>query len=260
MCTLLLAFQAHPRYPLIIAANRDEFYERPTAAASHWEDARNIFAGRDLVHGGSWLGVTVTGRIAALTNYRQPKALGHHGPSRGGLVSGFLKQEIAAEEYIERLREEDLPFSGYNLLLGGPDQLYCYSNKSGEMARISPGIHGLSNALLNTPWPKVMRGKEALGRLLAAGDFSTEDLFAILSDRTKARDEELPDTGVGLELERLLSSIFIQSERYGTRSSTLLLVDSDRQATFIERNFGGVRDTEARFDWSEGGRKSSPES
>ncbi|HBG05110.1 MAG: hypothetical protein A2075_24160 [Geobacteraceae bacterium GWC2_58_44] len=252
MCTLLLAYQVHPRYPLILAVNRDEFYQRPTAAAAYWEDAAHLFAGRDLVHGGTWLGVTSTGRIAALTNYRQPKLPGVHGRSRGELVSEFLKGETTAEEYLERLRGKGVHYSGYNLLLGDPGRLYCYSNKSDEIVTIPPGVHGLSNHLLNTPWPKVLRGKASLARVLGAGDFSAEELFAILADSSKAPDDQLPDTGVGLETERLLSSIFITGERYGTRSSSILLVDRDGQATFVERSFdgGGARDTKVCFDWS----------
>jgi uncharacterized protein with NRDE domain len=251
MCTLLLAYDMHPNYRLILAANRDEFYERPTAAAAFWEDAGQVFAGRDLVHGGTWLGVTRAGRIAALTNYRQGTGR-VHGQSRGSLVSEYLKGELSAEEYLKELRGQVGQFNGYNLVLGDPDRLYCYSNKSDEMIRITPGVHGLSNHLLNTPWPKVVRGKEALTRLLQNAEPSPEELFAILADRTKAPDEQLPDTGVGLGVERLLSSIFISSERYGTRSSTLLLVDRQRQATFMERSFdqGRARDTEIRFDWS----------
>jgi len=253
MCTLLLALRAHPRYPLILAANRDEYYQRPTAGAALWQDAPQLFAGRDLVHGGTWLGITSTGRISALTNYRQPADLvSHGGPSRGLLVSGFLQGEGGAKEYVASLRNSAAPFGGYNLLMGGRDELFCYSSKSDELVRIAPGIHGLSNHLLDTPWPKVTRGKDALAGLLAAGRFSHHDLFAILADRTRPPDEQLPDTGVGLELERLLSPIFIESERYGTRCSSVLLVESDWRATFVERSFDGaaVRESSVSFDWS----------
>ena len=252
MCTLLLAYQAHPRYRLVLVANRDEFYQRPTARAGYWEDAPRLFAGRDLVHGGGWLGITSTGRIAALTNYRQARAVVKHGPSRGRLVSEFLKQEATAANYLEELRGNGVAYSGYNLLLGDTDRLYCYSNVSDQVTGIAPGFYGLSNHLLDTPWPKVVRGKQALARVLAAGDFPTEDLFAILADTTRPPDEQLPDTGVGLEMERLLSSIFIASEHYGTRSSSILLVDQERQATFLERSFeeGGAHDTSVCFDWS----------
>jgi len=252
MCTLLLAFQAHAKYRLVLAANRDEFYERPTAAAGHWEDAPHLVAGRDLVHGGTWLGVTTAGRIAALTNFREPHAAGKNGPSRGNLVSGFLKQQVTAEDYFAGLAKEGELYNGFNLLLGDADALYCYSNRSAEIIRIAPGIHGVSNHLMDTPWPKVVRGKQALAQVLAADQVSNEALFAILSDPSRAPDEQLPDTGVGLEMERLLSPIFIKSERYGTRSSTLLLVDNDGRASFVERSFepGGVRDNTFSFDWS----------
>ena len=252
MCTLLLAFRAHPRYPLVLAANRDEYYQRPTAAAAFWEDAPQLFAGRDLVHGGTWLGITSTGRISALTNYREPVDLVRHGPSRGRLVSGFLQGEGEAGGYVARVRNSPAPFGGYNLLMGEKDDLCCYSSKTDELVPITPGIHGLSNHLLDTPWPKVVRGRDALAHLLAAGRLSHQDLFAILADRTRPPDEQLPDTGVGLEMERLLSPIFIESERYGTRCSSVLVVDSDWQASFVERSFDGgtMRESSVVFDWS----------
>jgi uncharacterized protein with NRDE domain len=252
MCTLLLAASAHPRYKLVVAANRDEFYDRPTAKAAFWDDAPDVFAGRDLVHLGTWLGVTRTGRIAALTNFREPQEQRPDAPSRGLLVSDYLKGGDGAESYLEGVRQSGIPYSSYNLLAGGAEGLYWYSNKTDVIAPIDGGIFGVSNHLLDTPWPKVVRGKEALARVLEKDDFSPEELFAILADRTQAPDGELPDTGVALEWERLLSSIFIASENYGTRCSTILLVDRDLQATFIERTFdgGAVRDTQASFDWS----------
>jgi uncharacterized protein with NRDE domain len=249
MCLILIACQVHPRYPLILAANRDEFYQRPTAAAAFWPDAPQILAGRDLVRQGTWLGITRSGRFAALTNYRDPHAARRNAPSRGELVSEFLRSEIRAEDYLERLRAETPAYNGYNLLFGNQDGLYCYSNKSGEAVRLAPGFHGLSNHLLDTPWPKVVRGKETLAKVVGNSDFFREDLFAILADRTPAADELLPDTGVGLARERMLSSIFITSERYGTRSSTVLLIDANRQVSFSERSFngGGVTEVEVGF-------------
>lgn len=252
MCTLLLALQAHPRYPLVLAANRDEYYQRPTAPAAFWDDAPQLFAGRDLVHGGTWLGITAAGRISALTNYREPADLARHGPSRGRLVSGFLKGGGCAEEYVACLRNSEAPFGGYNLLMGDKDDLCCYSSKTGRILPVTPGIHGLSNHLLDTPWPKVTRGKDALASLLAAGACSNDDLFAILADRTHPPDDQLPDTGVGIEMERLLAPIFVAGERYGTRCSSVLVVDSDWQASFVERSFDGgtVRESSVVFDWS----------
>jgi uncharacterized protein with NRDE domain len=243
MCTLLLAIEQHPRYRLILAANRDEFYGRPTAPAGFWDDAEGIYGGRDLARGGSWLAVSTAGRIAALTNYREPHPVRHDAPSRGDLVSAFVKGDVPAEEYLRRLREAHLPYSGYNLVVGDPRQLYCYSNKSDQLRPLGQGLYGLSNHLLDTPWPKVERGKAALARLLASGEVTAEALLCILADGTRAPDDQLPETGVGLEKERMLSSIFIKSDEYGygTRSSTALLVDADWQAVFVERNFDGGR-------------------
>ncbi|HBA89409.1 MAG TPA: hypothetical protein DCZ75_15925 [Geobacter sp.] len=251
MCTLVMAYRAHPRYRLVLAANRDEFYQRPTAAAAYWDDAPQLFAGRDLVHGGSWLGVTREGRIAALTNYREPHLSDGHGSSRGRLVSNFLKAEEGAEAYLGRLRE-GVRYGGYNLLVGESDGLFYYSNKSDQIIAITPGIHGLSNHLLNTPWPKVRRAREGLARVLEAGEFSAEDVFAVLADTTRPPDEELPDTGVGIELERILSPVFIKSENYGTRCSSILLVEHDGKATFVERSFDGgmPRESSASFQWT----------
>lgn len=254
MCTLLLALHAHPRYRLIIAANRDEYYHRPTAPAAFWDDAPQLFGGRDLVHGGTWLGITTTGRIAALTNYRDPSDLNRHGPSRGRLVSGFLKGTGGASEYIGCVRSSGAAFGGYNLLMGERDDMGCYSSRTGELVPVTPGIHGLSNHLLDSPWPKVLRGKDALGRLLAADRFSLEEFFAILTDRTHPPDDQLPDTGVGLELERMLSPIFIESERYGTRCSTVITVDNDGRGMFVERSFGDTPgEVSLEFNWG-GGR------
>ncbi|GFO54582.1 hypothetical protein GMSM_15890 [Geomonas sp. Red276] len=250
MCTLLIACSAHPRYPLVIAANRDEFYDRPTARASLWQDAPGLFGGRDLLHGGTWLGVTDTGRIAALTNYRQPHVHPPDAPTRGKLVSDFLAGDKGAERYLQALRGAGVPYCGFNLVVGEACGLYHYSNKSDLVTPLTSGIFGISNHLLDTPWPKVERGKAGLGRVLAGEDPSVEELFAVLADRTKAPDEELPDTGVGLEWERLLSPIFIESERYGTRCSTVIMVDMDGQAVFVERSFNGddVGEVSMKFD------------
>lgn len=249
MCLVLLAYRVHPRYPLILAANRDEFYDRPTAAASFWEEAPGLLAGRDLVHGGTWLGVTGGGRVAALTNYRDPNAALKDAPSRGALVGDFLKSGQSAEDCLRATREKGVRYNGYNLLLGDVGSLFCYSNVADRVDRVTPGIHGLSNHLLDTPWPKVVRGKELLAQAVAAGEPDSDRLFGLLADRTPAPDHLLPDTGVGLDLERLLSSIFITSERYGTRSSTLVLVDLDGETAFVERSFdrGNPGGAELRF-------------
>ncbi|MEW6334494.1 MAG: NRDE family protein [Thermodesulfobacteriota bacterium] len=251
MCLILFAWQHHPDYPLILAANRDEFYERPTAPAAFWQDARGLLAGRDLRAGGTWLGVTRGGRFAALTNYRDPAALKEVAPSRGELVSGYLHGRRTPEAYLRRLRPEAARYNGFGLLAGNPDQLHYFSNRGGSSA-VSPGIHGMSNHLLDTPWPKVERGKQALEGLLERERTpSTESLLALLADRSRPPDERLPATGVGLEWERVLSPLFIESPLYGTRSSTVLTIDRRGCVTFVERLFNGGNDPwlTSRFDF-----------
>jgi len=238
MCLILIAWKSHPAYRLIIAANRDEYYDRPTAPAAFWEDAPGLLAGRDLRAHGTWLGITVTGKTAALTNYRDPASNMPHVPTRGRLVPGYLSGRENPPDYLNRLAPEAGDYNGFNLIVGEKDDLYWYSNRGNRIQKLRPGIHGLSNHLLNTPWPKVTRGKEMFGGQLAAQkDADPETLFAILADRRVSDDGDLPDTGVGLKWERRLSPIFITSPEYGTRSSTLLFIDLKGHVTFIERDF-----------------------
>ncbi|KAF0217903.1 MAG: hypothetical protein FD174_3166 [Geobacteraceae bacterium] len=240
MCLILLSYDAHPDYRLILAANRDEFFARPTAQASFWGEAPQLLAGRDLKGGGTWLGITKNGRIAAITNYRDPRSYREGAPSRGRLVSDFLLGTMTAADYLELLKEEGGACNGFNLIFGDTERLCYFSNRDGFPSTLGRGIHGLSNHLLDTPWPKVARGKEALERLATEGkDPSPEALFAILADRTSPPDHLLPDTGVGLERERQLSPLFISTPDYGTRSSTLVLIDRECRVTFMERTFNG---------------------
>lgn len=240
MCLILLASNVHPDYRLVLAANRDEFFARPTAPAAFWDDAPQVLAGRDLKSGGTWLGITKTGRIAALTNYRDPRSYRHAAPSRGQLASGFLRGSQSAAAYLEFLEREGAGYNGFNLVFGEPGHLCHFSNRAALSSSLAPGIHGISNHLLDTPWPKVTRGKGALERLVATGKtLSPDELFAILADRTFAPDHLLPDTGVGMKRERLLSPLFIASPDYGTRSSTIILIDRENRVTFSERTFNG---------------------
>lgn len=236
MCLILLAWQAHPDYPLVVAANRDEYYSRRTAAADFWNDAPDVLAGRDLEAGGTWLGVTRSGRFAALTNYRDPARNKTGAPSRGELARRFLADGQTAENYLSELESCAHRYNGFNLVFGDLDGLWCFSNcGEGEQA-LAPGVYGLSNHLLDTPWPKVARGKSALnGALQALPDEAL--LFALLRDDSIAPDEALPRTGVSLEWERLLSAAFIHSPQYGTRSATVLLRDRSGRVRFIEQGF-----------------------
>lgn len=238
VCLILLSFKDHPRYPLLLAANRDEFYERPSAPVSFWHETPNILAGMDMKSGGTWLGITRKGRIAALTNYRDPASFKDNAPSRGWLVGEYLAGQENPKQYLKRIAPRADRYNGFSLIVGDVSRLYCFSNRGKNVTELSPGLYGLSNHLLDTPWPKVERGKKALASFLdetEALDF--ENIFKILSDRSRADDDRLPDTGVGLEWERILSSVFIESPSYGTRTSTVLTVDRKDNVVLEERSF-----------------------
>ena len=239
MCLIIFAYNVHPSYKLIMAANRDEFYERPSAPADFWEDHPKVLAGRDLKEGGTWLGITREGKFAAITNYRDPAALIGNAESRGKLVRDFLCGNQNAESYIEKIRSQSGKYNGYNLILNGNDGLYIFSNRGGKQ-KISAGIYGLSNHLLDTPWPKVVRGKRLFKTALnkKAGELE-EALSTILSDRRFPPDDKLPATGVGREWEKLLSPIFIKSPPYGTRSSTILFIGKNNCVKFVEKVYNG---------------------
>jgi uncharacterized protein with NRDE domain len=251
MCLVLIAMDQHPDYSLIVAANRDEFYDRPTAPAEFWADAPTVLAGRDLRAGGTWLGIDRKGRIALVTNYRQGQREDPAPHSRGRLVSDFLTGDAGAGDHIARVRSEAHLYNGFNLIAGDAGGLFYFSNREGRVRRLTPGVYGLSNHLLDTPWPKVAATKTAFGALLNGGATElTGDLFALLSDRNRPADGLLPSTGVGPEWERLLSSAFIASDGYGTRSSTVVLFGRDGSILFVERSFGagGAAGGELRFE------------
>jgi uncharacterized protein with NRDE domain len=238
MCLLFIAHNAHPHYRLVIAANRDEFYDRPTKPAAFWEETPDLLAGRDLKAGGTWLGITRTGKIAAITNYRQPHLEKGQAPSRGKLVSNFLEGNKDVDAYLDYLTMNGNRYNGHNLILGDNKRLCWYSNRGGQNHNLSPGLYGLSNHLLDTPWPKVIRVKEAMERLLSERDvLDSEEIFSILRDRRLADDTSLPDTGIGFERERVLSPIFIVSPGYGTRSSTIVSIDREDRVIFMERTY-----------------------
>ena len=253
MCLFFCAFEIHPEYRLIVAANRDEFYERPSQPAAFWPESPELLAGKDLQGGGTWFGITRSGRIAAITNYRDPRSHRNDAPSRGLLLTDYLLGSADPEGYLERVSRKGAAYNGFNLITGTTRELYYNSNRKGGVIALTPGLYGLSNHLLDTPWPKVARGKEAFGDLLSRkGNPDPETLFDILSDRSIVEDRLLPETGIGLDWERILSARFIVSPVYGTRSSTLLYVDRQDRVTFIERNFNsapGPGET-ARFEFA----------
>lgn len=244
MCLILLANRVSAEYPLIIAANRDEFYSRSSAPLDEWKDRPGLYAGRDLVGGGTWMGVTRTGRFAAVTNYRDPKSLRPNTPSRGSLVSDYLSGDESPPEYVEKLVRHSGRYNGFNLLLGQGETLLWYSNRGSDPAEIAPGIHGLSNALLNTPWPKVVQGKRELQKVLEKREVSPIDsILELLQDSKPFADADLPTTGVGVEWERILSSLFIKSPGYGTRSSSVLLFAQTGTITFVEQTYNDGKKT-----------------
>lgn len=237
MCLILAALNSHPRFSLVIAANRDEFFERPTAGLGVWQDRPGVIAGRDLRGGGTWMGVSADGRFAAVTNYRDGRNRPDPGlRTRGLLVADFLARPEPPEAYAASLAVDE--FDGFNLLLGDAAGLYYLSNRGGGRRWLDDGVYGLSNGLLDTAWPKVDLGRTRLGQALQThveAEPLEQALLDLLSDRNQAADEHLPDTGVGVELERLLSSAYIESPSYGTRSSSVLLMTRDGEVSFVER-------------------------
>lgn len=246
MCLIFISINQHPRYKLVVAANRDEFYNRKTAAAHFWEDAPDILGGRDLEAGGTWLGVNKNGKISMITNYRDPLNINPAAPSRGKLVSDFLDNGADGKSYLSTIPDPE-KYNGFNLIAGTPEALYYFSNYREGITEMKSGLFGLSNHLLDTPWPKVKKGKERMNEILSH-TFDAKDLFALLANESTASDDLLPDTGVGLTRERALSAMFIKSPGYGTRCSTVLLVDRDNNFNFTERvhdlaNFSYIENT-----------------
>ena len=240
MCLLVLAWQIHPRYRLVVAANRDEFHERPTAAMARWPSPDDIIAGRDLRAGGTWLAMDRARRFGIVTNFRDLQPPAPDAPSRGNLIPNYLRNTAGAQRYLEELRPNAAAYSGFNLLLTDSDSLWYASNRADRFAKLlPPGIYGLSNEFLDTPWPKLQRVRRRFDPLLMRGDeVSKDELFAILSDPTQAGiNEELPKTGLSPEWEQMLSSPFIRNEDYGTRCSTIVLLEPSGAASLTERRF-----------------------
>lgn len=238
MCLIVFAWHVIPGMPLIAAGNRDEFYDRPAKPADWWDDHPQIYAGRDLQGGGTWIGVSREGRFAALTNIRAPAEMRDDAPSRGALVTNYLAGNMSPDEYVEELKSHKEDYNGFNLLIGDSNQLVWFSNRGDGDERngkaLGPGIYGLSNSLLDCAWPKVVRTKAQFASLLCQG--APEDAyFEMLTDTTCASDCRLPKTGVSIERERLLSAVCIESPDYGTRVSTLVKLNGGGHPVLIER-------------------------
>jgi uncharacterized protein with NRDE domain len=238
MCLIVFAWQVVPGTPLIVAANRDEFYDRPALPAGWWDDHPQVYAGRDLRGGGTWIGITRDGRFAALTNVRAPSEKRDDAPSRGALVANYLTGRASAQDYVAEIAGHANRFNGFNLLVGDGKELIWFSNGKKEDERngkpLAPGIYGLSNGTLDSPWPKVVRTKAQFASLLCQGA-PQEAFFEMLTDTARASDCRLPKTGVSVEMERLLSAVLIESPNYGTRTSTIVQLDANNGAVLSER-------------------------
>ena len=233
MCLIVFAWQVHPDYPLVVAANRDEYFTRPTLPAHWWHDEPDLLAGRDLLAGGTWMGITRTGRFAALTNYRAPQQAPDGAPSRGSLVRQALNTTTSTSETLNALEQHSHRYAGFNLIISDGLTLGIHESARNTSRILNPGIYGLSNHLLDTPWPKVKQARERFTAALSS--LPDPHIFLnLLRDTTLAHDEDLPSTGILFEWERLLSPAFIQAPGYGTRSSTLLTHAHSGETTFHE--------------------------
>ncbi len=236
MCLLLISYKSHPEFKLIVAANRDEFYNRPALKAGYWQEDNNILAGKDLLGGGTWLGITKQGKFAAITNYRDMSDIKPDAPTRGDLTLKFLSENISAEEYGKKISENASDYNGYNLIFGNIEDMFYYSNKSLKLLKLTPGIYGLSNHLLDTPWPKVKKSKLSFSEVLNSGDVTPNDIFKILSDSSIPADDSLPNTGLSPEIERAVSPVFVQTPLYGTRCSTVIFWNNNDEISFVEKS------------------------
>jgi len=238
MCLLALAWKTHPRWQLLMAGNRDEFHARPTAALAAWPAPdHGLLAGRDLRSGGTWAGVGPGGRMAVVTNVRDPLAR-QTGPSRGALVADYLRDTAPAALAADALAARAADFAPFNLLLADRDSCQFLGNHPAGRQALAPGVHGMSNGPLDAPWPKTVRLNAAVQAWIASGSDDLSPLWRALADETRADDSALPDTGIGLARERWLSAAFIRSPEYGTRASTLIALDANGEGFIHERRFG----------------------
>lgn len=253
MCLVAFAWKAHPRFPLVVAANRDEFHERPTAALAWWSDLPRILAGRDRQAGGTWMGMERTGRFGLMTNFRDLETPPPDTPSRGSLVTDFLKGSMSPAGYLEELSATAQRYAGFSLVIGDSDSIYYFSNRDCiEPRPLARGIYGLSNHGLDSPWPKVTRTRTQLAEAVNKPDIDPSTLFEMLADRMIADDASVPHTGLPAEWERRLSAPFVLHENYGTRCSTVVLADNHDRCTVFERRFDSTGHetgrTRIRFD------------
>lgn len=245
MCLLAFSYKQHPNYPFILVANRDEFFQRPTTALAAWQDSPHIVGGRDSLAGGSWLAASSTGKLAAVTNHRDgTRAVDPNARSRGHLISNFLNGDASAFEYYQQLQPIANQFSGFNLILLDQSGLFYLSNRSDNNQQLKQGLYGLSNAFLDSPWPKTVALKQRLQTQLDQQQLNSSLLLPLLRDSQTAHDDELPETGISKTREKQLSSCFINTGDYGTRASTAVYLDTEGKLTIAEQSFDSEGKTE----------------
>jgi len=251
MCLLTFAWKIHPEYKLIFISNRDEFYHRPTAPLHPWESSPKIWAGKDLEAGGTWMGANEKGDWTALTNYRDLKNIMEEAPSRGMLTLNYLQKEIAPETYLQNIAGKARRYNGFNLLVGNTEEVFYLSNYENKIRKLDKGIYGLSNHLLNTDWFKVRTLRADFEQIIQQNSFSEIDFFQILQNTTTPPDEDVQQTGLSKDMERMLAPPFIVSEKYGTNSSTVFLMDYENRVQFFEKyyNTPSKAPTIQSFEW-----------
>ncbi|MDH5245836.1 MAG: NRDE family protein [Betaproteobacteria bacterium] len=252
MCLLVFAVRAHPRLPLIVAGNRDEFHARPTQAAHWWPDKPDIVGGRDLQAGGTWLAVTRNGRFAAVTNHRDAHRESAGLRSRGHLITGFLDSTGAAADYVESV--DGSAYAGFNLLVSDGRSAAYLSNRGGGLRELQPGIYGLSNATLDEPWTKVTRTRSGLAELIERDNVNESSLMRLLGDREKASADEVETNGLSFAMAHALTAPFIVHPEYGTRCSTVMTIDDAGKVRFLERRFqpDGRQSGESKYTFESG--------
>ena len=253
MCLLVFALRKHPRLPLIVAGNRDEFHARPTKAAHWWPDKRDIVGGRDLQAGGTWLAVHRDGRFAAVTNYRDAHRERAGLRSRGHLITGFLDADAGAGEYLRSIDGD--AYAGFNLLVADRESAGYLSNRGAGLRELEAGIYGLSNATLDDPWTKVTRTKSKLAELIDADKVNETSLMRMLGDRERASTDEVQTNGLSFSMAHALTAPFIVHPEYGTRCSTVLTMDEQGRVRFLERSFDpdGTPNGDANYAFESGG-------
>lgn len=249
MCLIVLGKNIHPKYRLILAANRDEVYERPTKPVHYWDKPNQLLAGKDLEAGGTWLGINRYGDLAAVTNFRDPINYQPGKSSRGQIPVDFLEGRANPDQYLHHLQEKASNFNGYNLLGQKEERLFHYNNQLQTVTELNDGIHAVSNATINTPWPKVVKAKEMF-KTLTEGAFDHDALVEMMSNRETADPEKLPDTGIPLEMEVAVSAMCIRTEKYGTCSCTVITITHDEEVEFSEKSYPVGNRTEATVRYS----------